>query len=129
MLLRRTLADQIADHHQPGGYADPCLQLDGLDIEAAHRVDAGEAGPHPPFGVVLMRLRVTEINQDAITHVPGHKAVGFGDYFGDGTVICADDLAVILGIEARGECRRADQIAEHYRQLSTFGIGRHRHIT
>jgi hypothetical protein len=47
-----------------------------------------------------MRLRVAEINQHPIAHVPGHKAIGFGDYFGDGMVICADDLAVFLGIEA-----------------------------
>jgi hypothetical protein len=43
---------------------------------------------------------VAEINQHPIAHVPGDKAVGFGDYFGDGAVISGDDLAIILGIEA-----------------------------
>jgi len=76
------------------------LERDGFDIEAANSVDAGEASPHRPFGVVLVRLRVAEIHQHPIAHVPGDKTVGFGDYFGDGAVISDDNLAIIFGIEA-----------------------------
>src|SRR4051794_7399804 len=35
--------------------------------------------------------------------------------------IRTDHLAQVFGIEARGERRRADQVAEHHRQLSPLG--------
>jgi hypothetical protein len=41
----------------------------------------------------------------------------------------ADDLAQILGVEPRRQRRRADQIAEHHRQLPPFGIGGSRCIS
>ena len=69
-----------------------------------------------------MRLRIAEINQYAIAHVVGDKAVEPGDNFGYSVVICGDDLAQIFGIEPRRKRGRADQIAEHHRQLSAFGI-------
>ena len=46
-----------------------------------------------------MRLRVAEINQHAVAHVLGDKAIEPGDDLGDGAVIGGDDLAQILGIE------------------------------
>jgi hypothetical protein len=70
-----------------------------------------------------MRSRVAEINENAVSHVLGDKAVEPGDHLSDGAVIRADDLAQILGIEAGGERGRADHVAEHDRQLPTFGIG------
>jgi hypothetical protein len=69
-----------------------------------------------------MRLRIAEINQYAIAHVVGDKAVEPGNNFGYSVVICGDDLAQIFGIEPRRKRGRADQIAEHHRQLSAFGI-------
>src|SRR6202043_231765 len=61
LLLRRAFADQAADHRQPGGDPDPRLERDGFDIEAANSVDAGEASPHRPFGVVLMAAERSEL--------------------------------------------------------------------
>jgi hypothetical protein len=72
-----------------------------------------------------MGLRITEINQHPIAHVPGDIAAGVGDYFGDSAMIGGDDLAIILGIEARGERGRADQIAEHHRQLPALRLRPH----
>jgi hypothetical protein len=43
---------------------------------------------------------------------------------GDAAVVAADDLAQILGIEAGRQGRRADQIAEHDRQLPALGLAR-----
>jgi len=37
-------------------------------------------------------------------------------------VIPGDDLAQILGIEPRREFGRANQIAEHHRQLPSLGL-------
>ena len=75
LLLRRAFADQIADDHQPGGDPDARLELDGFDIEATDRVDDTQPGPDRPLGIVLMRSRVAEIDQDTVAHVLGDKAI------------------------------------------------------
>ena len=54
-LLCGTLADQIADHDEPAGDAEPHVQR-LRRREPADRVDDGEPGAHRPLGVVLMRL-------------------------------------------------------------------------
>ena len=123
LLLGRAFADQVADDHQSGGDPDARLELDRLDIEAADRVDGCEPRPHRPLGIILMRLRVAEIDQHAIAHIPGDEAIEPGDDFADGAVIGGDDLAIILRIEAPRQRGRADEIAEHHCQLTALGIG------
>jgi hypothetical protein len=76
-----------------------------------------------PLSIILMRLRVAEIDQHAIAHIPGDEAIEPGDDFADGAVIGGDDLAIILGIEAPRQRGRADEIAEHHRELAPLGIG------
>jgi len=99
LLLRRAFTDQVADDNQPGGDPDSGLQSDGFDIEAADRVDDPEPRPDRPLGIVLMCLRVAEIDQNPVAHVLGDKAIEPGDDLGDGAVIRGDYLAQILGIE------------------------------
>jgi ABC-type glutathione transport system ATPase component len=65
---------------------------------------------------------VAEVDQHTVAHVFGDKAGEAGDRVGDAAVIGADDLAQILGIVARRQRRRADQIAEHHRQLAPLGL-------
>jgi hypothetical protein len=67
-----------------------------------------------------MGSRVAEIDQDTVAHVLGDKAIEPGDHFGDGAVIGGDDLAQILGIELRGERGRANEVAEHDRELPSL---------
>jgi hypothetical protein len=64
LLLRRALADQIADDNQPGGDPNPRVELRGCDIEAADGVDRAQPSPDRPLGIVFVRLRVTEINEN-----------------------------------------------------------------
>jgi hypothetical protein len=75
-----------------------------------------------------MRPRVPEIDQHAIAHVFRDKAIEPGDDFGDCAVVRGDDLAQIFRIESHGERGRADQIAEHHRQLPAFGLGGHQDV-
>jgi hypothetical protein len=103
LLLRRAIADQIADHHQPGSDADTRLELGRFNIEASDSVDHVQPRPDRPLGIVLMRSRVAEIDQHAVAHVFGDKPFEVPDDFRDGAVVCGDDLAQILGIEARGK--------------------------
>ena len=71
-LLRRALADQVADNDEPAGDPDPRRQ--GLwQVERGDRIDDREAGAHRTLGVVLMGLWVTEIDEHAIAHVFGDK--------------------------------------------------------
>ena len=47
-------------------------------------------------------------------------AAHFGDRSGSGVEIGADQVAPLLGIELRGDRGRADQIAEHHREIAAF---------
>ena len=108
MLLRRAFTDQVADDNQPGGDPDSGLQSDGFDIEAADRVDDAEPRSDRALGIILMRLRVTEISQNSVAHVSRDETIEPGDDFGDRAVVHADDLAQILGIEPRRQSGGAD---------------------
>src|SRR5262249_53594008 len=94
LLLRRAFADQIADDHDPRGDADASLQ-----IKATHGTDHTQRCADRPLGIVLVRLRVAEINQDPVTHVFGDKAVKRGTDLGDSAMVGTNDLAKILRIE------------------------------
>ena len=120
--LRRTRADQISDHNEAAGDAKPHAQR----FRCCQRVDCvddGEPRSHRPFGVVLMRLRIAEIDQHPVTHVLGDKAGVLADGVGDTAVIGADQFPQILWIKPCRECRRADEIGKHHRQLAPFGVG------
>ena len=125
MLLCRSFADQIADDYEASGDPDSRSKLNGLDIEPTNGVDHAEPRPDRALGIILMRPRIAEIDEHAVAHIFGDKAIEPADHLGDCAVICSDDLAQILGIEPRRERRRADQIAEHHRQLPAFGFRPH----
>ena len=120
-LLRRSLADQIADHGEPGGDAEPHAQI-LMRRQAGDRLDHRQSGAYRPLGIVLVRLRVAKIDQDAVAHVLGDKTVETADRLGDGPVVAAEQLAQILRVMTGRERGGADQIAEHHRQLTAFGI-------
>jgi hypothetical protein len=50
-------------------------------------------------------------------------AAHFGNRGGSGIEISADQIAPFLGIELRGNRRRADQIAEHDREIAALADG------
>src|SRR5215472_14255644 len=100
LLLRRALADQIADDDKPGGDADADGELlRSTGLQARHRRRYFEPGPHPPLGVVLMRPRIAEIDQHPIAHEFGDKPVIARDNAGNRVLIGADLLPQFLGIE------------------------------
>jgi hypothetical protein len=68
---------------------------------------------------VVLILQVT--GPAALVSV-GNIAVEMADRIGDGTVVGIDQLAQILRDMAGGQRGRADQITEHHRQLTAFGI-------
>ena len=71
-LLRLTRSDQVADHDQPGRNADTGLQR-SAGLQRTHRCDQLQPRPHRPLGVVLMRLRIAEVDEHAVAHVLRHE--------------------------------------------------------
>ena len=115
-------SQQIADHHEPGRYPDAGLQPFPPDRQFWHRVDYGQAGPQRHLRLVLVSLRIAEIDQHAVAHEAGDKPVERPHRGGDAVVVGRDHLAQIFRVEPRGKRRRPHQIAEHHRQLPALRV-------
>ena len=90
---------------------------------ARHRADQRKPGADGPLGIVLVGLRIAEIDERSIAHILGDRAAKPGHSGDAGLLKRAEDVAHFLGIEPGRKCCRTDEIAEHDGQLSTFGIG------
>jgi hypothetical protein len=123
-LLRGTRTDQIANHDEAAGDADPNAQR-LLCGEPADRVDDRQPGAGRALGIIFMRLGISEINEHAVAHILSDKTAKAGDGVGHAAMVGADDLAQILGIEARGQRRRTDQIADHDGELAPLCLAPH----
>ena len=84
-------------------------------------LDDGQPGLHGALGVVFVRLRIAEIGEHAVAHVFGDEAAVGCDQRRAAFVIGPDDRPHVLGIEPRRHRGRADEIAEHHRQLPALG--------
>ena len=70
---------------------------------------------------MLVGLGIAEISQHAVAHVLGDEPPGLGDLLGAATVIGTDDLAHVLGVQPSRQRGRADEVAEHDRELAALG--------
>ncbi len=123
LLLRRTLADEISDHHQPRLDPDPGLQWRiGRDLQLADRLDEPQPGPHGSLGGVLVGARIAEIGEHAVAQVFRDEPARALDHRGTAAVVRADHAAQILRVEPRRKRGRADQVAEQYCHLSPLGF-------
>ena len=123
LLLRGSLADQVADHDEAGRDADPSCQRAGLwKAQPRDRGGGREAGADCPLGRVLVRLGPAEIGQHAVAHELGDVALEPGDLGSHGGLIGMDDLAQLLLVEAHGQRRRANEIDEHDGELPALGL-------
>ena len=71
--------------------------------------------------VVLMCLRVAEVNQHAVAHVLRHEASEATHGLSDALLVRRNDLAEVFGVHPSGERRRSDQVREHHRDLAALG--------
>jgi hypothetical protein len=94
----------------------------GIRSELRNSLDKIEPGLNGTLGVVLVRLRITEIGENAIAHVLGDEAAVALDQFGAAAVIGGNDAPQVLWVEFSRQRRRADQVAKHDRQLTTLGL-------
>src|SRR5215831_5903039 len=90
------------------------------NMKRRNSLDQCHASAHSPLCVILMRSRVPKVREHPIAHILRDKSTGLGDLLCAAAVIRADDLAHVLGVEARRECGRTHKVAEHDRELSAF---------
>src|SRR6516164_5545027 len=125
LFLRGTRSYQVTDDHDPRGNTyprrEPAFRLDGTN-----GVRQLQPCAHRSLGIILLSLRVTEVGQDAIAHVFSDKAIMSAYRFGNALMIRTIHLAQVLRVEARSERGRANEIAEHHRELSSLGAIRGR---
>ncbi len=120
---------EIADHHDPRRDPHPHMQRAACCLKFRHGLDDRMPGPDGALGVMLMRLRIAEIGQHAVAHVFSDEAALARNQSRAALVIGRDDAPHILGIEPRGKLGRADEVAEHHRELAALcGIRRRARI-
>ncbi len=124
-LLGGGLADHVSDHDHAGGDPDAHAQrvdagIVGGHRNAGHSVHDGQRAQHRALGVVLVSRRISEVGQNAVTHVPGHVAAELPDPLRADILVGPIDLAHVLGVERLREGRRADHVAEHHRELAAL---------
>ena len=90
-------------------------------LQSAHRLDQLQSRPYCSLGIILMRLRIAEVYEDTVAHVLRHEPAEALDSLGDAFLIGGNDLAQVLRVHAGGECRRADEVREHHRDLAALG--------
>ena len=123
LLLGAAVADQVADHHEPGRDADPGLEPEvGPRRQRRDRLDQLEAGAHRPLGVALVGLRIAEVGEHAVAHVLGEMALEALDHRGAAALIGGDHRPHVLGVEHRRERGRVDQVAEQDGELAALAL-------
>src|SRR3954447_2356832 len=87
LLLSRARPDQVADHYEPGGNADPRLQYrPGLLITyGTHQL---QPRAYRSLCVIFVSLRLAEVDQHAVAHVLRHDPAEAAHSFGDAVLIC-----------------------------------------
>ena len=78
--------------------------------------------PYGPLGVILVRLWIAEVHQQAISQVLRDVTVKALDHGTAGGLIGTDDLAVVFRVEVPGEGGRAHQITKQDGELPAFGF-------
>jgi hypothetical protein len=115
LFLGRALADEIADDRQSSGDADTYFELDPRGRpDPRHCRDDVERRPHCPLRVILMRVRITEIDQHSIAHVFRHEAAVAINVPVDGSLEDRNYLTDVLRIHAGRKGGRFDDIAKHH---------------
>ena len=118
-------AGDVTDHHEPG--LDTRAARQPFDARLRGHHHAGRAGDDleraagGTLGVVLVRLRITEVGEHAVAHVARDIAAVAGQHTGAEILPGACQAIEILRIETPREWRGADQVAEQQCQASALG--------
>src|SRR5208282_6754183 len=113
-----------ADHDRAGMDADPGRELWPITpgVECLDRVEDLEPGAHCALGVIVVRLRITEIRHHTVAEKLCDVTAETLHPFGGRALIAGDDLARFLGIELVLHLGRTDQVAEQDRQMAPLAL-------
>ena len=110
---------KVADHHNSGCNADPHLERTSVRRpQPGNTLCERKTGANRLLRVVLVRLRVSKIRKHGVAHVLRDEAVLELDRLRAGLPAIADRRPHLLGIESRGQRRRANEVGEHHGQLA-----------
>jgi hypothetical protein len=121
--------DQTRVDADPDRERDPLLALESC-VQWSERFDDPDGGANGAARIILPGDRIAEVHEQTIAEVLGDVAVELADHGVTDPLIGPDHVAQLLGIEPRGQLSRADEVAEHHRELAAFGLrGRSRLVT
>jgi hypothetical protein len=119
-----------ADHHQAGVNADSdgqsCVRphVGQAVIQGRHPLEQPEARTDGTLGVVFVRPRPSEVDQERITEQLGDVAVEVSDNVGTDFLVSAHDVPKVLRVQPLGERCEVHQITEHHCELTALGTRR-----
>ena len=90
-------------------------------LQRADRCDQLQPRPYRALSVVLMGLRIAEVDQHAVAHVLRYEPAEALHCLGDALLIGGNDLAQVLWVHTRRERGRTDEVREHHRDLAALG--------
>jgi hypothetical protein len=124
-LLRRALAEEVADDDQAARDADPHRERrPGRRRQPRDGLDDAQPGPDRALGSVLLGLGPAEVGEHAVAHELGDVAAEPGHRARHRLLVRPEDLAHLLRIEPGGKRRGAGQVGEHHRELPPLGLVR-----
>jgi len=103
-LLRASCVDQIADNDYAGGNANARLQRSAR-IQSSHRCSQFQPSSYCTLGIILMRLRIAEIDQYTVAQILRYEAAKSANGLGGAFMIIRNNLAQILRVQASGQGR------------------------
>ena len=104
LLLRSARPDQVADDHQSRCDADTRLQ-GRVGLQSTYSSDQLQPCAHGPLCVVLVGLRIAEVDQHPVAHVLRYEAAEALHGLRDALLIGRNDLAEVFRVHARRERR------------------------
>ncbi len=118
--------------HDHGPGVDPDAHREPLSccervLETRNGVDQLEPRAHGALGIVAMRRRPAEVGEQTVAEVLCDVAAVARDHGLGRTLIAAEHLAPVLGIEPHRDLGGAHEVAEEHRELAPpgrFGRGR-----
>jgi hypothetical protein len=91
-------------------------------INRRRRFHNRESCPYSPFSVILVCLRIAEIHEKSVALVTCYEPVvsmhGGYNYFAK----AGEEVTVVLNVHPLSELNRADEVAEHHRELPSLGL-------
>jgi hypothetical protein len=88
----------------------------------AHGLHNPQPSPHGPLGVIFVRQRVAEVDEQAIAEILGDMPVIARNHPGAGVLIGPHHCAQLFRVQLAGEHGRVYQVTEQHRELATFRI-------